>query len=118
MEVVNMVKKSKVDFVFELEQNSNSGKSDFSPAHQLSKSKLKKNTKNKPVSKPNPNVIKTGHRTPNTEHLKIKNGPEGNRTPGLYRVKVASYHSTTGPQGVLLAGNSFKPRAYCPAGGE
>jgi hypothetical protein len=62
MEVVNMVKKSKIDFV---------------SAHQLSKTKLKKNTKNKPASKPNFSEVKTGHRTPDTEHLKKQNGPEG-----------------------------------------
>ena len=79
MEVVNMVKKSKIDFV---------------SAHQLSKTKLKKNTKNKPVSKPTfsdrlndasfrgpqdkvLSDVKTGHRKRETEHLKIKNGPEG-----------------------------------------
>ena len=103
-----MVKKSKIDFVFELEKNSNSGKSDFAPAHQLSKSKLKKNTKNKHLSKPTFSDVKTGHRTPDTEHLKKENGPEGNRTPDLYHfdsflvqlfrqpekgaVKVTSYH--------------------------
>jgi hypothetical protein len=60
MEVVNMVKKSKIDFV---------------SAHQLSKTQMQKNAKNKPVSKPTFSDVKTGHRTRDTEHLKEENGP-------------------------------------------
>ena len=60
MEVVNMVKKSKNDFV---------------SAHQLSKTQIQKNAKNKHVSEPTFSDVKTGHRTPETGHLKIENGP-------------------------------------------
>ena len=60
MEVVNMVKKSKNDFV---------------SAHPLSKTQMKKNDENQSVSKPSSTDVKTGHRTPDTEHLKKENGP-------------------------------------------
>jgi len=50
-------------------------KNDFVSAHQLSKTQIQKNAKNKHVSKPTFSDVKTGHRTHDTEHLKKENGP-------------------------------------------
>jgi len=50
-------------------------KNDFVSAHQLSKTQIQKNAKNEPVSEPNSTDVNSGHRTPETEHLKIENGP-------------------------------------------
>ncbi len=46
-------------------------------AQFISKLRLGKNSRNSTTFGTGFSDVKTGHRTPDTEHLKIKNGPEG-----------------------------------------
>jgi len=49
-------------------------------AHTLSKAHFEENSKNQAVSEPTFSDVKTGHRTPDTEHLKKENGPVESRS--------------------------------------
>ena len=71
---------------------------EFIRAQSISKTQLNENSTKKEVCKPVISDVKTGHCTPDTGNKEIRIGPKENRTPNLYHVKVASYHSTMGPE--------------------
>lgn len=61
---------------------------EFVAAQSLSKAQLKKKGKKIDAEESEFSDVKTVHRTPDTEHQKMKIGPEEDRTPDLYQVET------------------------------
>ena len=61
-------------------------KIDFNQAQSLSKAQLKKKSSKKTACKSTFSDVKTVHGKPATGNLKIRIGPEENRTPDLYHI--------------------------------